>query len=305
MSGAYAIGVDVGGTKIAAGLVALSEGKVLARRLAATQPERGGEAVLAGVIEQIRSLQEEARRLGIQPAAIGIGVAELVSTGGILLSDATIRWKDLNVCEAIQNETGLPAYLEADVRAAARAEAHLGAGRGLGSFLYVTIGTGISSCLVLSGVPYAGARGLTGTFASSRGLIPGDDGELVGGPPLEQFAAGPALAARFNAIRSDRCYTAPEVIDLCEAGDPSSRSIVRTAGLALGAAVAQLVNVLDPEIVVIGGGLGLAGGHYRQSLQAGLRDYVWSEHHRDIPLATARLGEDAGLIGAALAATER
>jgi glucokinase len=69
----------------------------------------------------------------------------------------------------------------------------------------------------------------------------------------------------------------------------------------LGAAIAQLVNVLDPEAVVIGGGLGSVEGLYRQSLQAALRDYVWSDLHRDVPLHSARLGNDAGMIGAAIA----
>ena len=77
----------------------------------------------------------------------------------------------------------------------------LGAGRGLTSFLYVTVGTGVSASLVIDGVPYVGARGLTGTLASSRGLIPGDDGSLLTWPPLEQYAAGPAIAGSASSYR--------------------------------------------------------------------------------------------------------
>src|SRR6185295_10342921 len=149
------------------GLVLLPEGRVLARRLQATVPERGGEAVLADVVEQAQSLRAEAAKLGVRPVAVGVALAELVSAEGKVLSDATIRWKGVDVSREVQARIGLPAYLEADVRAAARAEGHLGAGRGLASFIYFTIGTGISACLVLEGSPYAGARGLTGTFASS------------------------------------------------------------------------------------------------------------------------------------------
>ncbi len=301
MSTHCAIGVDVGGTKCAAGLVSLVEGRVMARRLRPTDAGRGGPAVLADVIQLAQSLHEEAIQLGAEPAAIGVGVAELVGVDGRVLSDATILWKDLAVAGAIQEAVQLPARIEADVRAAARAEAKFGAGRGQSSFLYVTVGTGISSCLVIDGVPYAGARGLTGTCASSPGLIPGGDDQLAAGPPLEQYAAGPAIAARYAAAHDDRVSTA-EVIARCEAGDAQAAAIVESAATALGAAIGQLVNVLDPHSVVLGGGLGIVEGCYRDWIDRAMRAHVWSELHRDLPLVSAQLGVDAGLIGAALVA---
>jgi glucokinase len=304
MASQCAIGVDVGGTKCAAGLVLLPEGRVLARGLWLTEPGRGGRAVLDDLIEQARALQREATRFGVEPIALGLGVAELVGLDGRVLSSATIAWRDIAVGEEIHARMGLTVRIEADVRAAAWAESRLGAGRGLGSFLYATIGTGISACLVVNGAPYPGARGLTGTFASSCSLVPNEDGTLVDGPPLEQFAAGPALTERFAAVRDDRTYTPTEIVALCEAGDESAKLIVTSAGRAVGAAVAQLVNMLDPGAVVIGGGLGLAGGRYLESLKAALREHVWSEFHREIPLLPAALGVDAGLIGAAIAALE-
>jgi glucokinase len=267
-----------------------------------TRPELGGEAVLIDVIAMVRSLQEEAERLGTDVAAVGVGVAELVGVDGQVLSDATICWKDIAVGTRIQAETRLSVFLDADVRAAARGEASVGAGRAFRSFVYVTVGTGISASPVINQTPYAGARGLTGTFASSPGLIPGDHGELVAGPPLEQFAAGPALAARLAAARAGFAGAAPEVLALAESGDSLARTIVTSAGRALGAAVAQLVNVLDPEAVVIGGGLGLATGLYRTSLEESLRAHIWSDDHRRVPLLSALLGTDAGIVGAALGA---
>ncbi len=299
-----AIGIDVGGTKCAAGLISLHDGCVLARRLQPTRPERGGEAVLAEVIELARSLQAEAKRLDVRAGSIGIGLCELVSPNGQVHSDATVRWKGIPVRARIHRETKLPVFLDADVRAAARGEAHLGAGRELSSFLYITVGTGISSSFVLNQTPYAGARGLTGTFASSNGLIAGEGGKLSSGPPLEQFAAGPALAARFAAVRSGFDGAAPDILALAEAGDAVARSIVASAGQALGAAIGHLVNVLDPEAVVIGGGLGMAEGLYRDSLEPAMRAHVWSELHRDVPLLRAKLGDDAGIIGAALGAAQ-
>ena len=299
----HVIGIDVGGTKCAAGLVQFPEGIVLARGLRPTVPERGGAAVLADVVDLARSLQQEAAELDVVPAAIGLGVAELVGVDGQVLSEATIHWQGVAISSQLRAATELPVYIEADVRAAARCEAHLGAGRPFTSFLYITVGTGISASLVVNRVPYAGARGLTGTFASSRALIPTDDGSLVTGPPLEQFAAGPALAARLGIERPSFSGNARDVLSLAEAGDRLALSIVNSAGEALGAAIGQLINVLDPVAVVIGGGLGLATGPYRCSLETAMRTYIWSDLHRNIPLLSAEMGNDAGFIGAALAAS--
>jgi glucokinase len=300
-----AIGIDVGGTKCAAGVVSLDDGRVVSRGQQPTRPERGGEAVLSDVLELIQSLRADAQRSGAQPASIGIGLCELVGADGKILSEATIRWMGIPILARTQVETQLPVFLDADVRVAARAEAHFGAGRDLRCFLYVTVGTGISSCLVLNRMPFAGARGLTGTFASGNGLIAGNDGKLLSGPPLEQFASGPALAARFAASSPGFAGGAPDVLALAETGDRLAQPIVATAGQALGAAVAHLVNVLDPEAVVIGGGLGLAEGLYHESLEQVMRKHVWSKLHSDVPLLPAKLGNDAGIIGAAMATVYR
>lgn len=297
-----AIGIDVGGTKIAAGIVLVPGGEVRGRQLQPTRPERGGSAMLEDVTVLAKKLIEEAKRQNLEPVALGVGVAELVDPQGNVLSEATIAWRNLPVRERLA--TLLPARVEADVRAGALAEARLGAGVGRKSFLFVTLGTGISSCLVVEGVPYGGARGLTGTFASSPGLIPGEDGLLHSGPPLEQFAAGPALAGRLAALRPDFSGSSKDVLSLAESGDADAKGIVESAGQAVGAAIAQLVNVLDPEAVVLGGGLGMAGGAYRNAIATSFRSQVWSDLHRDLPLLPAQLGSDAGFIGAALAAAE-
>jgi glucokinase len=290
----YAIGVDIGGTKCAAGLVRLDEGRVIARCEQATRPERGGMAVLNDVIALTKSLQEEARALAVVPTSVGIGICELVSRDGRVLSAATVRWQDPFIRESLA-AMSLPVQIDAD----ARAEALYGAGRDSHSFVYVAVGTGISACLVFDSEPYAGARGLTGTFASSNGLIPGSDGELHAGPPLESFASGPALAARFAVARSDFQGAATEVLRFAASGDSHAKNIVASAGTALGAAIANLVNILDPETVVIGGGLGLAAGLYRESIEVALRRYVWSELHRDLKIMSAQLGNDAAIVGAA------
>jgi glucokinase len=300
-SGSYAIGVDVGGTKVAAGLVRLVDGAVLTRRFTPTLPERGGRAVLDDVLAIVQSLLEESKRLDAIPRSVGIGLAELVSPRGKVLSAATIDWLNLAPAEGLQKETSLDVVMEADVRAAALAEGRYGAGKGKGSFLYITVGTGISAALVIAGVPYTGSRGLTGTFASSPVVWFNDEGVIHQGKTLEQFAAGPAFAARLCERRTGFPGDARAVLRLAEAEDRDALWVVQSAAKALGAAMAFLVNTLDPEIVVLGGGLGAAADWYRELVQAEMRNLVWSDLHRDMAIRTAALGADAGLIGAAAA----
>jgi glucokinase len=297
-----AIGIDIGGTKCAAGLVALSDGRVIEREIRPTQPERGGEAVLADTVGLAASMQAAALRIGILAKAIGIGLCELVSPAGEILSDATIQWRGMRVSERLEVQTALPVIVEADVRAAAQAEASFGAGRQFKSFLYVTVGTGVSASFVLEKRPYAGGLGLTGTFASSPELFAGGDGRLQSSLPLERFASGPALAARLTVVRPAFHGEAPDVVALADSGDLPAQEIVDSAGTALGAAIARLVNMLDPEAIVFGGGLGLVEGRFRKAACEAIRAHVWSELHRDLPVLSAALGNDAGLIGAALAA---
>jgi glucokinase len=297
-----ALGIDIGGTKIAAGVVTVPDGRILARAGARTLPHRGGQAVLADVLALVRTLRAAARRLRVRLHGIGVGVPELVGREGRLASAATLDWQESEVLDTLQQI--LPTCFEADVRGAALAEARIGAGRQQHCFLYVTIGTGISCCLVLEGRPYAGARGLTGTLASQRMLFPDVSGHLVTALPLEHFASGPALAARYTIVRPEFAGGGAAVTALAAQRDPAAVEVVGTAGRALGAAIAHLVNVLDPESVILGGGLGLAGGLFQQELEASARKHLWSPVLRPLPFLIAETGPDAGLIGAALHAAE-
>jgi glucokinase len=287
-----AIGIDVGGTKIAAGLVDIEDGSILAREGRLTLPQRGGETILNDVLALATSMRVDA-------TAIGIGVAELVDREGKIVSDATLGWINLNVRERF--ETLLPTRIEADVRAAARAEARFGPGKDTQSFIYITVGTGISCCLVNNGEPYLGARGLTGTFASAPMRSPFIDYRLQPCVPLEEFSSGPGLARRY-ALRTQEWIDTKEVMSRAMAGDAHARHVVESGGRALGSAIAQLVNTLDPQSVIIGGGLGCAGGIFHAALKSSFYEHLWSDLHAAVPVHLAKLGPDAGIVGAALAA---
>ncbi|MFL5928795.1 MAG: ROK family protein [Gaiellaceae bacterium] len=254
-----ALGIDVGGTKIAVGAVD-AEGRLERRTHLPTAGATLGAlaAVAAGVGE------------GLDVVATGVGICELVDNDGRVRSHTSIEWTEVDLAEALGRVA-----LEADVRAGALAEARFGAGRPFSSFLYVTVGTGISHCLVMDGEPYRGAHGCAQLVGSSAITFTCPRcGEHVR-RSAEDVASGPAIA-----------HGAP----LAEAAE------------ALAPFVALLVNVLDPDAVVVGGGLGTAGGDYWEALVRGVREHVWAEHVRDLAVLQAGLGADSGVIGAGLVA---
>jgi glucokinase len=288
------LGIDVGGTKIAGAVVNLASGALLARRQVPTNPERGGEAVLEDVLGMASSLRDAARATGLEPLGLGLGVAELVDPGGRVFSGYRIAWNGLPVRERLT--ALLPAQVEADVRAAALAEARLGAGRGIDHFLYVTIGTGVSAVSVQHGRPYAGSRGAALVIANGRmrHRCPHchRDFSLV----LEDLAGGAGLA---QAMHLDR---AEQVLAAADAGDEAASALIDHATRELGQTLALLVGTLDPVAIVVGGGLGSAPGRYFESLRRAVTEGLWDGDSRVLTIRQAEMGADAGIIGAALSA---
>lgn len=298
-----AIGIDVGGTKIAAGLVTFPDGTVRTRRDRPTLPQRGGAAVLGDVLGLAEDLAAQACSLHLRTDAIGLGLCELIDPQGEAMSANCVAWTGLDVRDRLSKIART--FVEADVRAAALSEAMFGAGRGRRTFLYVTVGTGISCCLVIDGQPFAGARGATGTMASSPLSVACEKCRAVNDRTLEEIASGPALVARYTAQCPGAAPSGEDVAAAAAAGDRVAIEVVRSAGQALGAALGQLVNVLDPEVVVVGGGLGLSGGLYWDSLVESTRRHIWSDVHRELPLLPATTGRDAVVIGAAATAWQK
>ena len=291
MSG-RAIGIDIGGTKIAAGVVALESGRVEVSSKLPTPVACGGDAVLAACVDLARDLDADAR------LAIGVAVPELVSLEGQVQSAYQFDWRDTDVRSAF---VGREVSIESDVRAAARAEATFGAGASAASMLFVTVGTGISSTFVIDGTPWRGARGNALVLSSGElATIDPATGTVVRSV-LEEWASGPALVARYEGMGGQRGLTTLELLNLASHGDPIAVHVTDSAAEALGSAVGQAVNILDPELVVVGGGLGLAGGSWWDRVVASARRSIWSGQTRELPIVPARLGLDAGMVGAALA----
>ena len=301
MTDYYAVGIDIGGSKIAAGLVDLSNGEVIERRQVATD-RSGGASALAAAADLALALIHEGESRGLAITGIGIGVPELVDTGGIVRSSYNFTWAGTALAErfAAAMPAGTPAAtIESDVRAAARAEMLFGAARKYRISAYVTVGTGISYCLCIDGKPYAGAHGYAIHFASTPLSMRCSACGSLQAPVVEGLASGPGLARAFAASTGAPTSSAEQVLAQAASGHPAARAIVDDAARLLGASIGMLINMLDPEAVVIGGGLGTAEGPYWPALVAATRAHIFAEDCREIPILRAALGADAGIVGAA------
>lgn len=299
----YAIGVDVGGTKVAGGVVDCTTGEVILREIIPTQATRGGEPVLADCVALAARLQEQAHRQGKAIVGLGLGVCELVDPHGNVTSAYNFDWCHLPVQQRLTAVA--PAVVESDVRAAALAEARYGVGKQFKLFGYVTVGTGISACLVQDGKPLAGARGNALVLATMPLTTTCTTCGTVLHPVLEEFAAGPALLARYQRASGRMLPNGQALFTAAAEGDRLAIEIVRSAGEALGSSVAFLCNILDPEAIIVGGGLGLAGGLYWDAFVAATRAHIYAEDTRALPILPAALGVDVGLIGAAATAIQQ
>jgi glucokinase len=259
-----ALGLDVGGTKIAAARVDVERGAVVGSRRRPTGAERGSAAVLA----DCRALVAE---LGDGAVAVGLAVCELVDPSGRVRSAETVDWRDTDLFAQFD-------WVESDVRAAALAEARFGAGSDQPDFLYVSVGSGISHCLMTESGPRLGVRGAAiGT----------------GAPLVEEWSSGRALARRTGHESAEDALA-----------DRAATEVVEDAAQKLGIALASLVNALDPGALIVGGGLGLHDG-YRERVEVALRAAIYDPEARSLPVLPAGLRADAPVIGAALAAAAR
>lgn len=294
-----AIGIDVGGTKVAMALV--REGGELGSIVRFENREAGDPGrLLMRVASECRRLLSLPEADGVE--AIGIGLPELVDARGEVRSASTLPWTRADILAAFEGMP--PVVLEADVRAAALAEARFGAGRGYRSMGYVTIGTGVSSCTVLDGTPLAGSHGSAQLLGSTEVPVRCPACGHRCGLVLEAVVGGPGIAASYGRLTGRTVRGAEEVIAAASAGDPAASQVLEEAGELLGSFLALYVGVVDPEVLVLGGGIGSTSGAYWDEVVRWTRRYIWAEHVRDIPILRAALGAASGIVGAGLAALE-
>jgi glucokinase len=294
-----ALGIDVGGTKTLFAIVDVTSGGIAEElRIETPQGDGSGERFLQRVESQARDFIATSSAGSV--TAVGLGLCELVDPEGGVGSGHRVHWHGLPVRERLNAIA--PAIVESDVRAAALAEAHFGAGRFYRDFLYVNIGTGISTCFVIDRIPHAGFRGHALVIASAPTTMLCPDSAHLHDVVLEDIAGGAGLRARYQQKSGLAAGDAGDVIAKAESGDPQAGQVIEEAAALLGSALGLAAGMLDPEALVIGGGLGSSSGLYWERLESEIRRHIWSTETRNLAIRQAELGSRAGVIGAAFAA---
>ncbi len=316
MSGAacYAACCDLGGTKALIGLVD-EGGRVAGRERYLLGAEREPARIAAELARRFRSLAE---RVGVPwraVVAVGVSTAGMLDLAREVIFSNPNMWalQDVPFRRLVAEATGLPVWMEMDAYAAALGEAWQGAGAGANDLVYVVVGTGIGAGILVGGRPYRGWRGTAGEIGHTVIEPDGPACNCGSYGCLEALAAGPAIALRARgAIRqgrptaiADRAggeeITAKTVIEAARAGDGVAQEIVEQTARYLGIGLANLIHLLNPEVIVLGGGV-IEGGAdlllepIRRAVARRVGCWVDREGMR---IVAAALGQDAGLLGAA------
>ncbi|MFF2654514.1 ROK family protein [Streptomyces sp. NPDC058045] len=298
----HVIALDVGGTGMKAALVG-ADGALLHETRRATGRERGPEAVVAAIADFAADLRDHGlRHFGQPAAAAGVAVPGIVDAEhGIAVYAANLGWRDVPLRRLLAERLGnVPVALGHDVRTGGLAEGRIGAGRGAERFLFVPLGTGIAGAIGIGGAIEPGAHGSAGEI-----------GHIVvrpGGPPcgcgqrgcLERLASASAVSQAWAAATGDPDADAADCAKAVASGDPRARQVWQEAVDALADGLVTALTLLDPETLIIGGGLAEAGETLFTPLRAAVaRRITFQQQPAIVPAA---LGDTAGCLGAGLLA---
>src|SRR3954447_14370293 len=312
MAEACVIGVDLGGTKLLAGTV---DAELRVHHRAYRLSRR--DAVMETIVEAVEEAREAAHR---EVLAVGVGVPCLVAPGsGVAMACNHFPLVDVPLRDLLAERLGLPIVVDNDATAALVAEWRYGSARGASNVVMLTIGTGVGGAMVVDGRIVRGASGAAGEL----GHIVIDEA----GPPcpgncpnrgcLEAFVSGPALAREGRArgaavadsglgraLAAGREITGPLVTELAHDGDEAARAAVAVLGRHLGVGITSLVNVFNPESVVVGGGLVAAGELLLAPARAVVAERALVPARDQVRIVPARFGDESGMLGAAALAFE-
>jgi glucokinase len=290
-----AIGIDLGGTKILAGIV--DRGGAIEAAKEIPTPTESSDAILAALNDVIASVLRD------DVGSIGLGApVNLDRKTGRALRANNLPLRDIDLAAGIRERFGLPVGVENDGNAATLAEYRFGAGVGTSNMLMLTLGTGVGGGIVIDDRLYRGWAEL-GHIVVQAGGQP-CQGECHGHGHLEAVASGHAADRVARGLWGDDA-NAHVLLAHARGGDPAAIEALAGIGELLGAAIGSLVNIFDPEVVVVGGGFGAAAGDLllEPARRAARREAAWPADER-LVVVEAALGETAGLIGAGLVGFE-
>jgi len=314
----WVVGVDLGGTNIVVGLVPVEGGDVLGLRIEATQSQRGPKFVVDRIVEMVEGSIAEVLEThgGTRGDLAGVGIGSpgpLDRKAGMVINTPNLGWRNFPLRDLIANAVHLPATLDNDANCATYGEWWLGAARNVDTLVGLTLGTGIGGGIVLKGEIYHGASDVAGEIGHMTIDSTGRRCKCGNYGCLEAYASGPAIALRASegieagaeSMLTDLVggrledITAASVYEGVVAGDTYATEVMKDTAKFLGAGVANIINILNPEMVVIAGGVTRAGDHLFGPLRAEVRRRAFRSAEERCSIVSGELPGTAGVVGAA------
>jgi glucokinase len=305
--GPVVIGVDLGGTNLRTALVS-QNGEVVDKVKEPTRASDGHATVVRKLIENIKAQLNRALRNGTKISAVGVGAPGVIhaDTGVVVTSPNFPDWNNLPLKKELEAAIALPVYIENDANAAALGEQWRGAAQGITSMIFLTLGTGVGGGIVLNGRIWPGADGMAGEIGHMT-IIP--DGRRCGCGNtgcLEMYASSRGVvmtylerSSRVNGITSEDIYQA------ARSGDTLAGDVMKDMGHWLGIGIANLINIFNPEMIVIGGGVKDAWSLFIDATREEIKKRAFEYPATRTQIVPSRLGDDAGMIGAAALAFQK
>lgn len=314
----WIVGVDLGGTNIVVGLLPMDGGEVLGLRSMPTDSGRGAKFVVDRILGMVEHSIAEvlATHDGTRDQIAGVGIGSpgpLDRRTGTVINTPNLGWRNFPLRDLISNAVHLPATLDNDANCATYGEWWLGAGRGTRALVGLTLGTGIGGGIVLNGEIFHGCSDVAGEIGHMTIDSNGRRCKCGNYGCLEQYASGPAIALRavegieagaesvleemVNGRMDD--ITAATVYEATVQGDAYATEVMKDTAKFLGAGVASIINVLNPEMVVIAGGVTRAGDTLFEPLRAEVRRRAFTSAQECCKIVSAELPGTAGVVGAA------
>jgi glucokinase len=312
----FVLGIDIGGTNLVVGAVAEDGSALQALRSETTRPEEGSDAVLRRLGAMGRAVMDETRALvpGATFAGAGVGAPGPLDTKrGVVLLTPNLGWVNLPLRQLVQDALGVPAAIDNDANCAVLGECWMGAARGAKDVIGITIGTGIGGGIVVNGRLYHGASDCAGEIGHTTVEVNGRRCKCGNYGCLEAYASGPAIARRaVEAIEAGQPSKLPDYVEgalekitaqtvyqAAHDGDELAEEVVGDTAKFLGAGIANMINIFNPEIVVVFGGVTYAGEHLFGPLRREVAKRAFKPAVAVCRIVPAELIGTAGVYGAA------
>jgi len=308
------IGIDVGGTNIKIALIS-NKGEILYSNTFPTRAEMGYVYTVSNIKQAINDLMSETKSSKSNIESIGFGFpGQIDYKNGVVRNSTNVPgWNNVEIADIIKTEFGIPAFIDNDVRCATLGELKYGAGKGAENLVCITVGTGIGSGLVINGKLVRGASNAAGEIGHIK--LSMNDGPLCGCGDFgcfEAYASGPSIVAMaeeyikggkstmYREMANGSEITPYIVSKAAEEGDAVAKQIFKQIGHYIGIGLSSVINLLNPEKVIIGGGVSAAGDLLFNPIRETINERAMKIAREAVEIVPAELGNTAGVIGASL-----